>query len=111
MASNSSSDNWEMEKKKLANLPLAERRKNYFCRDKYVPVSQVPTWRDYFNEQQKSLTEKGIFLIFKLYFPQIFLMFFAVFTNNKFSHPTFFDVTIFVHKKNPKMTRLIFTFI
>jgi hypothetical protein len=76
-------DNWEMEKKKLANLPLEERRKNYFCRDKYVPVSQVPTWRDYFNEKQKSLTEEGIFLIFKLYFPRKKNNVYAVFTNTK----------------------------
>ena len=50
---------WKNEKTRLENLSLDERRHNYFCGEKYVPLSQLPTWKEYFHENQKSLTEKG----------------------------------------------------
>ena len=56
------SQNWQSERKRLEGLSLEERRKNYYCGDKFIPLSEIPTWKEYFLENEKSLTEKGILL-------------------------------------------------
>ena len=54
------SQNWQSERKRLEGLSQEERRKNYYCGDKFIPLSEVPTWKEYFLQNEKSLTEKGI---------------------------------------------------
>ena len=53
-----SGTNWKEEKLRLEKSSLEDRQENYFCRDKYVPVTQIPTWSEYFQQNEKSLTEK-----------------------------------------------------
>merc|ERR1712241_1222986 len=53
-----SGTNWKEEKLRLEKSRLEDRQENYFCRDKYVPVNQIPTWSEYFQQNEKSLTEK-----------------------------------------------------
>ena len=47
---------WAEEKNRLKELSVEDRRKGYHCGNKFVPVDQIPTWREYF--KQKSL-KKG----------------------------------------------------
>ncbi len=51
--------NWQDEKQRLSKLSQDDRRKNYYCGSSFVPVSEVPTWKKYFFDNQKSLAEKG----------------------------------------------------
>ena len=41
---------WKEEKLRLEKSSLKDRRQNYFCRDKFVPITEVPTWSEYFEE-------------------------------------------------------------
>lgn len=50
--------NWTTEKSRLEKLALDERRKQYSCRDAFVALDCIPTWRQYFHQHEKSLTEK-----------------------------------------------------
>ena len=56
------SQNWQSERKRLEGLSQEERRKNYYCGDKFIPLSEIPTWKEYFLENEKSLTEKGNYI-------------------------------------------------
>jgi len=52
------SQNWQSERKRLEGLSQEERRKNYYCGDKFIPLAEIPTWKEYFLQNEKSLTEK-----------------------------------------------------
>ena len=56
------SKSWETEKEHLAGLSQEERRKNYFCKEKFVQLSEIKTWKEYFKEDEKKLSEKGMIL-------------------------------------------------
>ena len=53
-----SGTNWKDEKIRLEKSNIESRRENYFCNEDFVPLSEVPTWSDYFQQNQKSLSEK-----------------------------------------------------
>ena len=63
MASETETPRWKKEKTRLASLSDEDRRANYFCIDDFIGLSDIPTWKEYFKQHEKSLTEKGI--IFK----------------------------------------------
>jgi len=44
---------------RLTHLSLEERRKGYFCPNNYKELSTIQTWRQYFEENEKTLSEKG----------------------------------------------------
>ncbi len=50
---------WSTEKARLASMSLEEKRRDYFCGEKFVSLNDIPTWREYFKENEKSLAEKG----------------------------------------------------
>ena len=54
------SKSWETEKEHLASLSQEDRRKKYFCKDEFVQLSEIQTWKEYFKEEEKKLSEKGI---------------------------------------------------
>ena len=54
------SKSWETEKEHLAGLSQEERRKKYFCKENFVQLSEIQTWKEYFKEEEKKLSEKGI---------------------------------------------------
>ena len=54
------SKSWETEKEHLAGLSQEDRRKKYFCKDEFVQLSEIQTWKEYFKEEEKKLSEKGI---------------------------------------------------
>ena len=60
MASNTTG--WKTEKSRLEGLNIEERRNNYSCGEKFIPLTQIPTWKSYFHENEKSLTEKGTYI-------------------------------------------------
>ena len=51
-------NNWKSEKTRLSELNLENRRKEYSCGDKFVPLDQIQTWQNYFHDNEKALTEK-----------------------------------------------------
>jgi len=63
MASETETPRWKKEKTRLESLSDEDRRANYFCNDDFIGLSDIPTWKEYFEQHEKSLTEKGI--IFK----------------------------------------------
>ena len=54
------SKSWETEKEHLAGLSQEDRRKKYFCKETFVQLSEIQTWKEYFKEDEKKLSEKGI---------------------------------------------------
>merc|ERR1712018_32126 len=52
------SKSWSSEKERLASLSQEDRRKEYSCGNKFVPLSEIQTWREYFKENEKALSEK-----------------------------------------------------
>ena len=53
--------NMQFLSERLLTLTLDERRENYFCGSKaYKPLSEIPTWQEQFNDNRKSLSEKGL---------------------------------------------------
>ena len=54
------SKSWETEKEHLAGLSQEDRRKKYFCKENFVQLSEIQTWKEYFKEDEKKLSEKGI---------------------------------------------------
>jgi O-acetyl-ADP-ribose deacetylase (regulator of RNase III) len=55
-----SGTNWKEEKLNLEKSSLVERRQNYFCKDKFVPITEIPTWNEYFEKNGKSFEEEEI---------------------------------------------------
>ena len=51
------SQNWQSERKRLEGLSQEERRKNYYCGDKFIPLSEIPTWKEYFLETLGRIAE------------------------------------------------------
>ena len=62
MASETETPRWKKEKTRLESLGEEDRRANYFCNDDFIGLSDIPTWKEYFEQHEKSLTEKGIIL-------------------------------------------------
>lgn len=44
---------WQKEKRRKLSLDLNARRKEYWCRDRYVRLEDVPTWRQYWASLQQ----------------------------------------------------------
>ena len=53
------SSKWSDEKKRLESLSIDDRRKAYSCGKNFKPVTQIPTWREYFEDSKDSLSQKG----------------------------------------------------
>ena len=64
MASETETPRWKKEKTRLESLSDEDRRANYFCNDDFIGLSDIPTWKEYFEQHEKSLTEKGIYNFF-----------------------------------------------
>ena len=56
--SSASGTNWKEEKLRLEKSSHETRQANYFCGDKFVPISEIPSWSKYFQNNKKSLSEK-----------------------------------------------------
>ena len=69
MASETETPRWKKEKTRLESLSDEDRRANYFCNDDFIGLSDIPTWKEYFEQHEKSLTEKGIIFKKKLFIP------------------------------------------
>jgi len=52
-----SGTNWKEEKLRLEKSSLEDRQQNYFCREKFVPITEVPTWSEYFEKNKESFEE------------------------------------------------------
>lgn len=52
-----SGTNWKEEKLRLEKSSLEDRRQNYFCKDKFVPIAEIPTWSEYFEKNGESFEE------------------------------------------------------
>ena len=61
------SKSWETEKEHLAGLSQEDRRKKYFCKENFVQLSEIQTWKEYFKEDEKKLSEKGIVVVLSSY--------------------------------------------
>lgn len=55
-----SGTNWKDEKLRLEKSSLEERRQNYFCQEKFVPITEIPTWSEYFAKNAESFDEEEI---------------------------------------------------
>jgi len=58
MAAETETPRWKKEKTRLESLSEEDRRANYFCNDEFIGLSDIPTWKEYFEQHEKSLTEK-----------------------------------------------------
>ena len=67
MASETETPRWKKEKTRLESLSDEDRRANYFCNDDFIGLSDIPTWKEYFEKHEKSLTEKGIIFLKTFY--------------------------------------------
>jgi len=56
--SSAAGTNWKEEKLRLEKSSHETRQANYFCGDKFVPISEIPSWSKYFQNNKKSLSEK-----------------------------------------------------
>ena len=52
-----SGTNWKDEKLRLEKSSLEERRQNYFCQEKFVPITEIPKWNEYFFQNGESFEE------------------------------------------------------
>ena len=52
-----SGTNWKEEKLRLEKSSLEERRQNYFCQEKFVPITEIPKWNEYFFQNGESFEE------------------------------------------------------
>jgi hypothetical protein len=46
---------------KILNMPLEERRKHYYCADKYVILKDILTWEEYVKENEDELVPPSMY--------------------------------------------------
>ena len=60
MASETETPRWKKEKTRLESLSDEDRRANYFCNDDFIGLSDIPTWKEYFEKHEKTRFAKNI---------------------------------------------------
>merc|ERR1712037_377626 len=56
--SSASGTNWKEEKLRLEKSSHETRQANYFCGDKFVPITEIPSWSKYFQNNKNPFQKR-----------------------------------------------------